>query len=128
MSVASTSIQWLGPIAAGLLASASGQTVATIVFACVIAALAIATHFSGGLRALTRAASSPPNNAEWSNPVFRLTHLVLGPLSALHTADTVMGLLGPRSSCPDDGRTDVTWPPSSLYSFALVHTALISAC
>ncbi|MEV0070832.1 MULTISPECIES: hypothetical protein [unclassified Amycolatopsis] len=55
MSVASTSIQWLGPIAAGLLASASGLTVATVVFVCVMAALAIATHSCVGLRVLTRA-------------------------------------------------------------------------
>ncbi|WP_432854468.1 MFS transporter [Amycolatopsis sp. CA-161197] len=59
MSVASTSIQWLGPIAAGLLASALSPTAATIVFAGVMAVLAIATHFSGGLRALTGPAAAP---------------------------------------------------------------------
>lgn len=54
MNVAATSVQWLGPLGAGLLASAFGPTAATAVFACVMAVLAIATHFSGGLRALDR--------------------------------------------------------------------------
>lgn len=59
MSVAATSIQWLGPLGAGLLAAAFNPMVATSVFASIMAVLAIATHFSGGLRALGRPVAVP---------------------------------------------------------------------
>ncbi|MFW5415284.1 MFS transporter [Nocardiopsis sp. CNT-189] len=52
MSVAALSLQWLGPLTAGLLASAFGPTAATAVFACAAAVLAVATHLSRGLRSL----------------------------------------------------------------------------
>ena len=54
MSVAATSIQWLGPLGAGLLASAFSPMTATITFAGIMTVLAIVTHFSGGLRALEK--------------------------------------------------------------------------
>jgi MFS family permease len=54
MSVAATSIQWLGPISAGLLSASFGPAKATIVFACVMGALAMVTHFASGLRVLDR--------------------------------------------------------------------------
>jgi MFS family permease len=59
MGVAATSIRWVGPISAGLLASAFSPAAAAIVFACVMAVLAIATHFSSGIRELDRPVAAP---------------------------------------------------------------------
>jgi hypothetical protein len=46
------SIRWLGALGAGLLASVSSPTTATLAFAGVLAAVAVSTHLASGLHVL----------------------------------------------------------------------------
>ncbi|MGP3955795.1 MFS transporter [Nonomuraea sp. 3N208] len=48
------SIRWLGVLGAGFLASAFGPATAILVFAGVMAAIAVSTHFAGGLHVLNQ--------------------------------------------------------------------------
>ena len=48
------SIRWVGALGAGLLASAIGPAAATLVIAGVLGAIALSTHFTKGLRVLSR--------------------------------------------------------------------------